>query len=285
MKTTTASLVTLTCFAFVSNVSGQEVFVSNKLEKVWESTEGLNVDESSHYNVADKTIYVSNIVGHPKSKDGVGFISKLDDKGKILVKEWCTGLSAPKGIDCTVDKLYVTDIDRVVAIDLKTGKILKEYRNAKSKGLNDVSVAADGRVYISDSGGNCIFYVGNDSLEVFLESADLKSMNGILAKGNLLYMGANGNFISIDQKTKEIKMLAENVGYLDGIEQVAEGKFVTSNFKGMVQLIEVGKGVEKLIDSTPANINAADLGYIESQKILLVPTFNNNKVIAYKLKL
>jgi hypothetical protein len=281
------ALSVLTCAVVFSgfNTYAQEAFVSNKLEKVWETPEGLNIPESSHYNAGDKTIYVSNIVGMHNIKDGIGYISKLNEKGEFITKEWVTGLNAPKGIDCTKDKLYVTDIDRVVEVDLKSGKILKEYKNSKSKSLNDVAVASDGRVYISDSGRNCIFYVGKDSLEVFLESADLKSMNGILAIGNRLYLGSNGNFISIDEKTKEIKVLVEKVGYLDGIEQIAEGKFVTSDWKGIVQLIEVGKGVEKLMDTAPLKINAADLGFIAGKNLLLVPTFSNNKVIAYKLKL
>jgi DNA-binding beta-propeller fold protein YncE len=228
---------------------------------------------------------VSNIVGIHNVKDNIGYISKLNDKGEFIVKEWITGLNAPKGIDCSSSKLYVTDIDRAVEIDLKTGKIIKEYKNAKSKSLNDVSVASDGRVYISDSEGNCIFYIGNDSLEVFLESNELKGMNGILAKGNLLYLGSNNNFISVDQKTKEIKVLVKEVGYLDGIEQIAEGKFITSDWTGHIQLIDVGKGVEQLIDTSPLKINAADLGYIAKQDLLLVPTFITNKIVAYKLKL
>jgi hypothetical protein len=269
----------------LTRLQAQEAFVSSKLVKVWETTEGLDVPESSHYNAADKIIYVSNIVGIHNVKDNIGYISKLNDKGEFIVKEWVTGLNAPKGIDCSSSTLYVTDIDRVLEIDLKTGKIIKEYKNAKSKSLNDVSIASDDRVYISDSEGNCIFYICNDSLEVFLESNELNSMNGILAIGNLLYLGSNGDFISVDQKTKEIKVLVKGVGYLDGIEQVAEGKFITSDWIGHIQLIDVGKGVEKLMEPSPLKINAADLGYIAKQNLLLVPTFTNNKIIAYKLKL
>ena len=37
------------------------------------------------------------------------------------------------------------------------------------------------------------------------------------------------------------------------------------------------------IDSSPMKNYAADLGFISSQNILLVPRFWDNKVIAYKL--
>ena len=276
-------IVTVVLLALCFSISAQETFISNKLVKVWSTPAGLNVPESSHYNPSDKIIYVSNIVGKHNVKDGEGFISKLNTKGEFIEKEWVKGLNAPKGITCSKTKLYVTDIDRVVEISLSTGKILKEYRNAKSKSLNDVCVASNGRVYVSDDSGDCIFYVGKDSLEVLVQSKDLDSMNGIYASGNLLYLGSKGNFISVNQKTKAITILQEKVGYLDGIEQIAPTVFVTSDWSGHVQLIRVGKGVEKLLDTTTLKMNAADLGYIPSQKILLVPTFLDNKVVAYKL--
>jgi hypothetical protein len=276
-------IVTVVLLALCFNISAQEAFISNKLVKVWSTPAGLNVPESSHYNPSDKIIYVSNIVGKHDVKDGEGFISKLNTKGEFIEKEWVKGLNAPKGISCTKTKLYVTDIDRVVEISLSTGKIQKEYRNAKSKSLNDVCVAANGRVYVTDDSGDCIFYIGKDSLEVLIQSNQLAGMNGIVANGDLLYLGSKNNFISVNQKTKAITVLQEKVGYLDGIEQIAPTVFVTSDWSGHVQLIRVGKGVEKLLDTTPLKINAADLGYIPSQKILLVPTFLDNKVVAYKL--
>lgn len=277
------SIVTVVLLALCIGISAQEGFVSNKLKKAWSTPAGLNVPESSHYNPYDNSIYVSNIVGKHDVKDGEGFISKLNTKGEFIKKEWVKGLNAPKGITCSKTKLYVTDIDRVVEISLSTGKILKEYRNPKSKSLNDVCVAANGRVYVSDSEGDCIFYVGKDSLEVLIQSKDLGSMNGIYASNGLLYLGSKGNFISVNQKTIAITILQEKVGYLDGIEQIAPTVFVTSDWSGHIQLIRIGKGVEQLVDTTPLKINAADLGYIPLQKILLVPTFLDNKVVAYKL--
>ena len=135
------SIVTVVLLALCIGISAQEVFVSNKLKKAWSTPAGLNVPESSHYNPSDKIIYVSNIVGKHNVKDGEAFISKLNAKGEFIEKEWVKGLNAPKGISCSKTKLYVTDIDRVVEISLSTGKILKEYRNSKSKSLNDVCVA------------------------------------------------------------------------------------------------------------------------------------------------
>jgi hypothetical protein len=268
---------------FNQHLSAQQSFLSNKLEKAWEITKGLNVVESSHYDEATKTIYTSSIVGKYYEKDSIGYISKYSENGQLITKEWVKRLNGPKGISCSKTSLYVTDIDRVLEISLKTGKILKEYRNSKTKSLNDVSVAPNGSVYVSDAEGNCVFYVGKDSLEVLLEGSELEAMNGIYAQNDLVYLGSKSNLISINPKNKELKVVAEKVGYIDGLEQISEGKFVISNFGGGVKLVVVGKGVEKLIDTEAAKINAADLGYIAGKKLLLVPTFGNNRVVAYKL--
>ena len=285
MKSISTVILTIAAFLVNFNISAQDAFLSTKLEKVWTSPDGLNVPESACYNSSDGIIYVSNIVGMHNIKDGEGFLSKLNVKGEFITKEWVKGLNAPKGIGCTKNKLFVTDIDQVVEVDLVSGKITNTYRNSKSKSLNDVTIASDGTVFISDSGGNCIFQIGKDSLEVFLQSDQLEKMNGILAEGGLLYLGSKNNFISVDQQSKAIRILAENTGYLDGIVKVGKNKFVTSDFKGKVQLIEPGKDIEILMNTTDLKVNAADLGYISSQNLLLVPTFLDNKVVAFKLKL
>ncbi len=283
MKLTALSII---AFVIVANqqLFAQQTYLSDKLEKAWEITTGLNVVESSHYDDNTKTIYTSSIVGKYYEKDSMGYISKFSENGKLITKEWVKGLNAPKGISCSKTKLYVTDIDRVLEISLKSGKILKEYRNAKSKSLNDVSVAPNGSVYVSDAEGNCVFQVGKDSLEVLLEGPELEAMNGILATNELVYLGSKSNLISINPKSKELKIVAEKVGYIDGLEQIGDGKFVISNFGGGVKMVVIGKGTEKLIDTEAAKINAADIGYIPGLKLLLVPTFSNNRVVAYKLK-
>ena len=283
MKTNTPTLLVLAILLISLAATAQESYYSPKLEKKWSTTDGLSIPESSCYNSKEKTIYVSNIVGMHNIKDGVGYISRLNAKGELLQKEWVIGLNAPKGICCTKKSLFVTDIDQVLEVSLRTGKVKKSYQNSKSISLNDATVADDGTVYVSDSGGDCIFRVGKDSLEVFLQSDELNRMNGILAVDKLLYLGSKNNMITVNQKSKAITVVAVGVGYLDGIVMVGKNKFITSDFKGVVQFIEPGKVAELLLKTTDVPINAADLGYIPSQKLLLIPTFNDNRINAYKL--
>lgn len=283
MKTTLA--LSIVCLSLsLTNLHAQEAFYSDQIQKVWETPAGLNVPESACYNPDDKTIYVSNVVGQPGDKDGVGYISKLNDKGQLITKEWVTGLNAPKGIGIANGKLYVADIDEVVEISLKSEKILKKYKSVIAKKLNDIATDPNGTVYVTENSKHFVMTVGKDSLEMFAESDQIANINGVCDFKNEIVVGSKGNLIAIDKKTRAIRILAEKTGYLDGIVLVGENKFITSDWKGNVQLIELGKPIVKILDTSTIGINAADLGFIQAQNLLLVPTFNNSKVIAYQLK-
>jgi hypothetical protein len=269
-------------FMFCISLHAQVPFQSSKLIKVWEVNSGLDVPESAFYNPFDSIIYVSNIVGNFNEKDGIGYISKINLQGQMIQKEWVSGLNGPKGMYFTKSRLFITDEDRVLEIEAPSGKILKEYKNSLSKDLNDVTVASNGKVYVTDSGSDCMFIVGKDSLEVFIQSKQVEGMNGIYSEGHLLFLGSDGKLLSIDTQTKSISVLASNVGYLDGLLKIGKDTFVTSNWGGTILLIVIGKKPKKLLES---KTHAADLEYIPSKHLLIVPTFTENKLVAYKLKL
>lgn len=279
-KKTFVTVALFICTGFL--LAAQEAFQSDKLVKVWETPEGLNTPESACFNPADQIIYVSNIA--QTTPDKVGFLSKLNTDGSILEKQWVKGLNSPKGIAIVNDKLYVADPGLLWEISLKTGEVLKKYGCTFAVALNDVASDSNGKVYVTETKNNMVLTLGKDSLEVFSASEQLGSLNGVCDFGTEILLGSKGKLIAMNKKTKAIRILAENTGYLDGIVVVDKNKMVTSDWKGIVQLIEIGKPIEKLKDTTPLKINAADLGYIASKKLLLVPTFSGNKVIAYKLK-
>jgi hypothetical protein len=283
MKKNSIAFAAVCLFFTTQTAFCQEAFKSDKLQKVWESQPGLLTPESACYNPADGLIYVSNIARHPDGVNGPGFLSKMNDQGEVLVKEWVTGFKSPKGIGIVNGNLYVADVDKVWEIALKTGEVLKKYGCSLARGLNDVAVDREGRVYVTETKKNLLLTVGKDSLEVFSASEQLGALNGVCEFGTEMLLGAKNRLIAIDKKTKSMRILADSTGYLDGIVVVGKNKVITSDWKGLVQLIEPLKSIEKLMDTTSLGIYAADLGLIPSQNILLVPTFFDNKVVAYKL--
>ena len=122
----------------------------------WKTDTILKVPESVLYNVADKFIYVSNINGKPDSSDGNGFITRMTLDGKIEQLEWVKGLDAPKGMGVYEGKMYVTDIHKLVIIDMATATIEKSIIIDSSEFLNDVTTDAKGNVYFTDSGAKKI---------------------------------------------------------------------------------------------------------------------------------
>lgn len=282
MRKSIVSIALLLTGSFLM-LNAQEPQTSNKLEQVWEITDGLDVPESAHYNTFNKIVYVSSIVGKHDVTDGVGYISKVSPDGRLIEKEWLKDLNAPKGMFSNKSKLYVTDYDRVLEVDLKSGSILKEFRNNKSKDLNDVAIASDGSVYITDSGSKCLFRLENDSMVVFMEDDRIKGMNGIYIENDTIIIGAQNKLLAIDIDSRSVKVIAHDVGYVDGIKRISENQFVTSDWKGAVRIISIGEDVEKVMDTSLDNIYAADLEYIQSKNLILIPTFSDNRLIAYKI--
>jgi hypothetical protein len=89
---------------------------------IWE-LDGLEAPESALADLAAGVIYVSSVVGDPSANDGNGYISCVAPDGKMLEQRWAVGLDAPKGLILRGNTLFVSDIDRLVAIDTATGKV------------------------------------------------------------------------------------------------------------------------------------------------------------------
>ena len=101
-----------------------EIFKQFELTELWRTDTVLLTPESVIYDKKNNVIYAANMNLEPRKKDGNGFISKISTDGKILDLHWADGLSSPKGLAIVGDILYAADVDEVVAIDLKEGKII-----------------------------------------------------------------------------------------------------------------------------------------------------------------
>jgi DNA-binding beta-propeller fold protein YncE len=217
-------------------------------------------------------------------KDGIGFISKVSPEGQVLAIDWVKGLNAPKGLGISGNFLYVSDISRVVKIDIQLGKITGEVEIPGSEFLNDIATDPAGNVYVSDMNGNAIYLVKEGKFELLAKSDRLNGPNGLFVAGNLLLVGLQDRVVSIDLKTREIKDFILNTGGIDGIVPDGAGNYLISDWSGHVHLIHPEKDNVLLLDTTPSGIHAADIEYMISRKLLLVPTFSDNRVVAYELK-
>ena len=268
-------------FSFLVTIS-----FSQALTSLWSSDTTLKVPESVLLDVKNQRLYVSNIDGTgPWDKDGKGSISLLTLSGKILNPSWVKGLNAPKGMALYKDFLLVADVDSVVIIDYIKAQILKKVYVEGATGLNDITTDKSGNMYVSDSRNKKIFYIDASKLEVanyLIEG--LESPNGVLYVDKTLFIVDAGKFYKVD-KDKNKTLISEGFdGGSDGIEQVDENTFLISCWVGTIWLAKLNGEKKMILDTRIDKINAADIGYDSKNKIVYVPTFWKNNVMAYQLK-
>jgi len=256
------------------------------LTRAWETDTLLRTPESVLYDPANNILYVSNVGGVPPTKkDGDGFISQVSTDGKIINLKWATGFDAPKGMALLGNTLYVTDIDRLKAIDTKTGKTINTWKVPGAAYLNDVSVSDDSIIYFTDFEKSTIHQLRKGKLSVVKTDASLEGTNGIYVDGNTLLLAGSksGNVYTMNISDQSVQKLAEGIPSGDGIERYNDG-WIVSNWNGQIYHIDDMGKVTMLIDTQADKLNSADIEVIEERNLLLVPTFHGNKVVAYTMK-
>ena len=256
-----------------------------ELVEVWKTDTLFRVPECVLYDKDNDVIYVSNMNDNPREKDGNGFISRLSTSGEILELEWVADMSSPKGLGIYEGKLYVSDVDEVIVIDIAEGEIVERIVIEGAKMINDISIDSQGNLYVSDSDNNNIFLISNGVVSNWL-SEGLNSPNGVLVDGERLLLASMGSedFAVIDLSTKELTVLTEDISKGDGIAKVSiPGHFRVTDWFGQVFMIYPDGRKVILLDTREAEIGAADIDYIPEKNLLLVPTFAKHHVVAYNL--
>ncbi len=254
----------------------------------WKSEAVLEVPECVLFEPEGGVLYVSNVAGKPAEKNGKGFISQVALNGEIKVLKWAEGLNAPKGMAISGKYLYVSDIDELIRINLETGKIATRYPACGAVFLNDVATDSKGNVYVGDSSADnsVIYKLMDGELEVWLKDPQVRNPNGLHSQGDRLLVGngQNGHLNAVSFKDKTIVLIAKTGSGIDGIKPVAPDIYLTSDWAGNISLTRTPDHVVVLQNTTDAGINAADFEYVESRKLLVVPTFFDNRIAAYMVE-
>lgn len=254
-----------------------------QLVKKWETDTLLKVPESVLYDEKNKVLYVTNIDGtDPWAEDGNGSVARVGLDGKIINVSWVSGMNAPKGMGLFNGKLYVADLKNVRVIDVATGKVDAVIEVTGAQGLNDVSVDEKGVVYLSDMPGKKIWRIENGKQELFLEN--LNRPNGVLAHKSGFFVLDNGILFKVG-KDKSLTKITEGLeGGTDGIENVGGNNYIVSCWAGIIWHVDADGTKTNLLDTREQKKNTADIGYDAKNRIVYVPTFWKNSVVAYELK-
>jgi sugar lactone lactonase YvrE len=276
--------------------------------------DGFAGPESVWWDAAARRWYVTNYggdgFGTGPAKDGNGYVSRLRADGTVDQKTFATGLNTPNGIRGWRGRLLVADLDRLVVLDARTGRTLREIAVPGARFLNDVAIDdRTGDAYVSDTFTDTIWRLrpssagtstssrpalarlGAGGLEVFVRDVRLEAPNGLLVDGRTLLVGSAGpsidpatfqtagpgRLLTVDLPTRAISRYGTlaPIGAVDGIEKDRRGYLIT----------EIGQG--KVLRVTPHSVTtlgtfgpgqAADLGYDPARRRTAVPALFNTTV-------
>ncbi|MBN1541713.1 gluconolaconase [candidate division KSB1 bacterium] len=257
------------------------------LEPAWETLPIFAVPESVCPDTLRQKIYVTNINGSALEKDGDGFLSRLNGDGEIELLQWVTGLNAPKGLAIHNDTLFVADIDQLVAVSLPDGKVIARYKAENAVFLNDVAVGPAGQVVVSDFSqeNSAIYRLQNGVLQPWLRLDDLKRPNGLVYRGEELIIGNSGEgcLRRWNETNRTFEKLACPGHGIDGIAVALKKDLVFSDWSGRIKRLRADGEMVLLMDTSAESVQAADISFWPQKKLLLVPTFHDNRIVAYRI--
>lgn len=256
---------------------------------------GLQTPESVLHDPVRDIYLVSNINGQPLDKDNNGFIARISPAGDIVRLKWIAGgvngvtLNAPKGMAISGDVLYVTDIDAVRMFNAETGAPQGDIAIEGATFVNDATVAADGTVYVTDTGWgsgsdgftntgtDAIWAIRDGSARAVVRDVSLHNPNGIYATGSrLIIVNARGEVFYFSLSGDKGLPQTLPGASLDGVVMTGGGQLLISSWQ--TQSVYQGTmetGFTAIIENVPS---PADIGYDAARNRVLIPVFLEHRV-------
>ena len=275
MRTIAIAITCLACLATTASAV--------ELEPLWTAADLPN-PESVVAAPDGESLFVSNVNGAPDARDGNGTISRLSLDGAVIDPRWAAGLHAPKGMAVLDGRLFVSDIDALVEIDLADGRLVARHPVEGAGFLNDVAVAPDGSVLVSDSARARIHAWRDGRMSAWLEHEEwLGAVNGLLAEPSRLVVSTmRGRLLAVDWASKEISVLAEGLGDGDGIAALGDGRYLVSEWPGRLFAV-AGDGTNAVVLDTRAEKRYLNDFLLLGDR-LYMPNIEPGAVRAYRVR-
>ncbi|MFH1197134.1 MAG: hypothetical protein V1720_15665 [bacterium] len=259
------------------------IYVDEVLSPGWIIKGALTSPESIVFDKANNLCYVSCFFN-----EGKEYISKISLEGKIIEKEWITGLNMPTGICISEDRLYILDRRNLNIVDIHSGELKEKIPLHGLIYPNDIVTDKKGTFYISDSRSNSIYKFSEGKLENWLSSKEIGNPNGLLYDDEYLFVGVgiDGTVKRININSKGISTFVElDAGSnIDGIKKLDENNFLISDYNGFLYKISGDGEKQLLINSKTPQQSIANFEYIPTKKLILIPTVLSNKILSFTVR-
>ena len=185
----------------------------------------------------------------------------------------------------------------VYQFSLSDGKLLKKYAfNKDSVFLNDLTVADDGKVYVTESmkAGLYVINPGSDSLQHFMDLKDYGFINGISFTDipGFLYVASMKGIFKIDLATKQYSLLPElsslKAEDIDGLafydnyfiahQSTAVTRFYLSPKRDSITKADTLNSGKEFDASTTGEVSAGNYYFIVNSQIQSGIDYENKKL-------
>ncbi len=178
--------------------------------------------------------------------------------------------------------------------DVKTGAPKGEIPVPGASFLNDIAIAGDGKIYVSDSGlkagakdlepsgTDAVYVIEGNKARAIAKSADLARPNGLalLDKQLIVVTFGGAEAYKLSDKGERTAVTKLPAGTLDGVVAL-DGELLISSWAS--SSIYRGKLDGQFAVAIPGVPAPADIGYASKRKRVLVPHFKDNVVKVFEL--
>ena len=157
--------------------------------------------------------------------------------------------------------------------------------------MNDVAIDEKGVIYFTDTSprkpeASAVNAFRDGSVDT-IASDPINRSNGLLYDRRSLLVGNSGDqsLKKIDLEMNEVHNVARlDTGIIDGIKHYKDDYYIVTLWEGRIYLIHPGVIVNELLDVRGSNIRTADIEFIPELNLIVIPAFDYNRVIAYRIK-
>jgi len=141
---------------------------------------------------------------------GEGSIARVDSAGRVVEPGWITGLTAPGGLDCRGDRLWCSDGDAFVEIDIGADSILARHAVPGVGVLTGLAMASSYQILAADSTRHTIWSLEGGVADAWTFT-DCVRPCGLCLDGVRLLIGSADCVLAVHLDNKAVERIAEGV--------------------------------------------------------------------------